>query len=391
MKTKLTYLFVIFILVAMRGNTGNYYTHNDTGVNHHPVSYSPFEIAVDPMERLLLVNLENDPDSIYIGFEPQIFDDSINGSGMIVIGWRKDGYVDVYHQPQMHLNKLKYDIAGKGLANMTAREMQGAYFEVTENGVQAWFQLKDIYDRTIEIKIDEKHPGKRKPFGLLAPMGSVAETPSSMPIIWLRDFYFVRKKNTDITIQIKNRLHKPDKLPIWIDRQKMLFTRYSPNPLIATLNPAHSGPMKSIRPIDDENFSAKVNNYRIKSIDGRRYIQSFENGNDRFSIEMTFYPPFPEITSMQTGESITGKFTIEGDPSDGKITGEYFLKEQDGTILAGMTPSGGWKPRPNKISLRFLYTVAGVFKKWPTTYHWTAEIKMDESGQPIMQSAWERK
>lgn len=389
MKIKTTFLLIICIHTAMHGMG---YNHNATkNTESLLVSFSPFEMSVDPMERLLLINIENDPDTLYMGFEPQIFNDSINGRGMIVIGWRTDGYVDVYHQPQMHLNRSKYDIAGKGLANMVPREMQGAYFDVTEKGVQAWFCMNDIHGRPIEINIKEEHPGKRKPFGLLAPMGNVAENPSSMPIIWLRDFYFVRKRNTDITIKIDNRLHLPDQLPLPIDRQKMLFTRYCPNPLIATLNPAHSGTMQPIKPSMDTVLIPGENLYRIISIDGRRHIQSFKNGNERYSVEMSFHPPFPEITSIQKGENITGKFVIEGNPSDGKITGDFFLKEQNGVILAGLTPSGGWSPRPNKLSLRILYTIAAVFKKWPKSYHWNAEIKINETGNPIMHSAWERK
>jgi hypothetical protein len=393
MKSKFTYLLINFMIIALQGKTGNFNINNNTHdkMNLLPPSYSPFEMVVDPMDRLLLINIENDPDSIYIGFEPQIFNDSIHGCGMIIIGWRKDGYVDVYHQPQMQLNGSKYDIAGKGLATMAPREMEGAYFNIAENGVQAWFQMNDIYGRSIEIKIDERHPGKRKPFGLLAPMGNAAENPSSLPLIWLRDFYFVRKRNTDIIIKIDNKLHKPDKLPIPIDRKKMMFTRYCPNPLIAALNPAKNGAIQPIRSSDESNFTVGENKYKMVNIDGRKHIQSFTNGNERFSIEMIFYPPFPEITSIQTGEDISGKFVIEGERADGKITGEYYLKEQNGIVYARMTPSGGWNPRPNKLSLRFLYTVVGVFKKWPTTYHWSAEINFNETGQPIMQSAWERK
>ena len=37
--------------------------------------YSPFTLTVDPMERLLLINITADPDEVYIGFEPQVFDD----------------------------------------------------------------------------------------------------------------------------------------------------------------------------------------------------------------------------------------------------------------------------------------------------------------------------
>ena len=79
---------------------------------------NPFRISIDPMERLLLVNFEKDPETLYVGFEPQVFDDNINGKGHLVIGWRVDGRVDVYHEPGLRIDKGKYDIAGKGLANM---------------------------------------------------------------------------------------------------------------------------------------------------------------------------------------------------------------------------------------------------------------------------------
>ncbi len=92
---------------------------------------NPFRIDIDPMERLLLINIENDPDSLYIGFEPQVFDDQINGSGQLVIAWRVDGKVDVYHQPGLKLSPEKYNIAGKGLANMLEREMPDAFFFVS--------------------------------------------------------------------------------------------------------------------------------------------------------------------------------------------------------------------------------------------------------------------
>lgn len=92
------------------------------------VVYNPFSIDIDPMERLLLVNIENDPDTLYIGFDPQVFDDEINGTGHLVIGWRADGRVDVYHQPALRLNPAKYAIARGGLANMIAREMPDVFF-----------------------------------------------------------------------------------------------------------------------------------------------------------------------------------------------------------------------------------------------------------------------
>ena len=96
---------------------------------------NPFQINIDPMERLLLINFEKDPDTVYVGFEPQVFDDNVHGKGHIVIGWRVDGRVDVYYEPSLKLDPGAYDIAGKGLANMVETDFSEASYEVNDFGV----------------------------------------------------------------------------------------------------------------------------------------------------------------------------------------------------------------------------------------------------------------
>ena len=41
--------------------------------------HCPFNLDYDPMACLLLLNIENDADEIYWAFEPQSFDDPVNG------------------------------------------------------------------------------------------------------------------------------------------------------------------------------------------------------------------------------------------------------------------------------------------------------------------------
>lgn len=356
-----------------------------------PHFYVPFSIHIDPMESLLLINIENDPDSLYIGFEPQLFDDTINGKGMLIIAWRTDGYVDIYHQPALKLDPDKYDIAGKGLANRVEVPLEGAYFRVEERGVQAWFQMTDIMNRNIEVSIRENHPRKRKPFGLLAPMGDAAQNPSALPLVLLHDFYFVRQKHTQVSVEIDGKLHTPDKLPMPMDRRKMYFIRYSTDPLIATVNQAFSGPLEPIEIINDsECFHHET---RLQLNNNKRYyqIEKISRGYKNHTLQMNFDPPFPNIADIQTGDKLNGIFKIEGDHSTGIVKGDYTLAEKDGAITITMNPSHGWKPRPDKISLRMMYTVAGVFKKWPMSYYWNAEISFDEDGQPFMKSQWVRK
>jgi hypothetical protein len=350
----------------------------------------PFTIDIDPMERLLLINFEKDPDSLYVGFEPQVFDDEINGKGHIVIGWRVDGKIDVYYQHGLNLDRGKYDIAGKGLENMVETVMEKGEFYVSANGVNASYEFKDIENRTVSIAITEKNKKKRKPFGLLAPMGSVAENPSALPLVLLHDFYFVRKKQTDITISIAGKKHKPDELPIPMDFTKMLFTRYSPDPLIVTF----SREVDDILPcLEIEKGANKITEkdvcFNIEWVSDKPRIKSIHKKSQKHTVKLSFSPSFPEIGDMEES-GIEGDFEIEGEVSTGKIKGKYNAQKKGKNITLIVIPSKGWIPRPDKLSLRFLYTVAKIFKTWPATYKWTANIAPKENGQLGIKSTWER-
>jgi hypothetical protein len=351
----------------------------------------PFRIEVDPMERLLLVNFENDPDEIYVGVEPQVFDDAVHGSGHLVIGWRQDGRVDVYHQPGLDLTPDRYDITGKGLAHMVERQFAAAIYEVDDFGVQAHYEFTDIHDRAVVIRISERNPRTRKPFGLLAPMGSVAEAPSALPLVLLHDFYFVRRKHTVIEVSIEGRQHRPDELPVPMDFARMLFTRYSPKPLIATLNPAFDGVLE---PSIVQPFQAEVQvgdcNLMLDWKGGSPAIRCITRNDGVHPIFVRFHESFPHLRSLADSANVTGEFEIEGHPSTGRIAGRYTVHKANGQTSIVMIPTAGWKPHPTKLSLRFLYTVARVFRRWPATYQWSAILEETEGGACSMRSGWRR-
>ena len=355
--------------------------------NRHIIN--PFEIAIESMERLLLINIENDPDSLYTGFEPQVFDDEKTGTGLLVIAWRVDGKVDVYHQPSLLLDPAGYDIAGKGLENMVSRELHDAFFEVNERGAQASVTFEDIEGRLIELTLSEQSTRTRKPFGLLAPMGVAAENPSAMPLILLHNFYFVRRAGTELSVKIGGRHHQPDNLPLPIDFSRMTFARYCPNPLIAKLNPAFDGALSAISFNDD--LSKQNDDHTIELAMNRDLpeIRRISRNHKQHTLSLTFDPAFPNLNAF-TGDSTKGQFEISGDPTTGFIRGEYNVVRSDDRLTIEMIPSGGWIPSADKLSLRFLYTVQPMFKEWPTTYKWTAELEKDHESGFIMRSDWER-
>jgi len=352
---------------------------------------NPFYIDIDPMLRLLLVNFEKDPDTLYVGFEPQVFDDAIHGKGHLIIGWRKDGKVDVYHEPTLKLNPAGYDIVGKGLANMVQCQMKEASFEVTNQGVQAYYLFTDIQNRQVRIKITESNPKKRAPFGLLAPMGDAAEHPSSMPLVLLHDFYFVRRKHTELEVTIDGVQHEADQLPMPIDMTKMYFTRYSPKPLIARLNPAFDGALHSVEVAEGATEVAdNVHDLKLQWMGENLFISQITRKNDVHPVQLIFDDPFPNLYALENNANLSGRFRIHAHPSTGQIAGVYQVARKEETIKLSMIPSEGWKPVPTKFSLRLLYAVAGIFKKWPATYLWTANVLKNRDGYYTMVSGWKR-
>ncbi len=362
--------------------------------DRHDLSHTlffPFSIDIDPMEKLLLVNFEQDPDKIYVGFEPQVFDDSINGTGHLIIGWRTDKKVDVYHQKSLNIDPSKYNITGNGLHKAIPTEMEIAHFEVNDHGVQAHYKFKDISDRAIEVKIKESSTKKRKPFGILAPMGDATANPKSMPLILLHDFYFVRHKHTESLVSIDGQTHNLDQLPMRVDWQKMTFARYSTKPLIATLNPEHNGTIEGLQAIVGQSKVDKnAYTYQLEWLDDVPYLKSMTVNNNIYPITMRFDPAFPCANSIADHSIVRGKFKISGHASVGTIAGHYKAEANDNKMNIQIVADKGWKPKTTKFSTWFLFTVARIFKKWPTTYQWDAIMTKAEDNSWHLQSQWIR-
>ena len=186
--------------------------------------YSPFTPDISPTERLLPINFEKDPDEVYIGFEPQWFDDVSYGRGVRIIAWRKDGYIDVYQQPGV-TKEDRIDVAAKGLADTIVRPMADARFHVTTSGVDVAFAFADKVGRTVAVEIVENSPKPTNPFSLLAPVGSSSANPSSLPVYLMYRFDSVRRAHTDVTSSIDGRTHKADTLPFPLNGSRVYFMR----------------------------------------------------------------------------------------------------------------------------------------------------------------------
>jgi hypothetical protein len=361
---------------------------------------SPFHFHTDPMAGLLLINFERDPDRIYLGLEPQAFDDEIHGRGLLVIGWRVDGQVDVFHDPGLKLDPKTYGIAGKGLHAMEERSFAGARFELGASGAQVDLRFRDQEDREIRLLVRETDTRPRRPFSFLAPMGSAASDPPALPLVFVHDFYFVRQAGTEIRIEIDGRPHRGDPFPLLLDGARVHFHRYSADPFIVTWNPTTDGSF-DVLALDSEaahgvyRAEARGVRYDLAASGDRREIRRMSRRHGSHEVVVEFAPAFPHLLALRDGVELSGAFRISTDPDAGTVTGRWRVTRQDRELRLEVSPEGGWTPGQAPRMVRLLFRAVSMFRTWPTTYVWRGTMQLAPAGQEAdgprsFQSKWER-
>lgn len=361
---------------------------------------SPFHLETDPMAGLLLANFENDPDRIYVGLEPQAFDDEIHGTGLLVIGWRVDGRVDVFHDPAIRLNPETYGIAGKGLHVMAERSFADARFELGPAGAQVDIGFRDLEGREIHLLIRETDPRPRRPFAFLAPMGDAAAEPPALPLVYVHDFYFVRRAGTEIRIEIDGRAHRSDTIPLVLDGTLVHFLRYSADPFIVTWNPTRQETADFLEPAaEGEARGLRAESRGVEydvEMNGEFYeIRRMARREGKHEVSVEFTPAFPHLLALRAEADVSGAFRISTDPTAGTVTGSWRVTRQDRTLLIEARPDGGWTPAEAPRMARLLFRAVSTFRSWPTTYVWRGTLSLpseDEAatGSLSLSSVWER-
>ena len=371
----------------------------ETQVAEHPMDiygragtgafYAPFHFSVDPMERLLLVNIEKDPDRLYVAFEPQWVDDDKTGHGLLVIAYRVDGFVDVYYEPGLSMAHKDFGIVGKGLAQQVETVFERAVFEIGRLGLATDIAFRDREGRAIEVRILEAGPKPPRPFSLLAPLGSAAEHPPSMPLFFVHDFYFVRKKGTEVHIAVDGRTHKPDGFPMPMDGTRIYFTRYSGAPLIVAWNESFHGPVEAHGPVGALHRVGDTE-YELVHRDDHVEIAAMRAGSGPRSVTITFEPAVPDIPALRDGVSVEGRFEVVSEPPAGSVDGVYRIDRQGDEVVLRIHPDGGWKPDADRWMVGLIYRMAAIFREWPKTYVWTGRMALDGDEGPTLEAGWTR-
>lgn len=356
--------------------------------------HPPFQLRVAPMARLLLINIQNG--TFYKGIEPQWFDDAQHGRGLLVILYRVDGKVDVYHEPAVTPDAEGFNIEA-GLGEMLACRFERARFEIGAQGVDADIAFTDRAGRRVEVLMRESGGKRAGRFALLAPLGHTIKEPQEMPLFFMYDFSFVKIRGTALRVAIDGVEQKLYRLPVPMGGSRVYFSRYCADPLIAFWNPARARealPAAAVLPPGE----AVVDGVRfeVARVDGRFALAAMHGGragNEGYparEVRVALTPPLPEVTALRDGERVDGRFTITSAPEAGVVRGSWRAQRNGRRVTLRLHPDGGWQPGEKALMPRLIFTLVRPFKRWPTSYEWTAEIDVSDPSAPVITSGWRR-
>jgi hypothetical protein len=338
----------------------------------------PIRVGLDPMEKLLIATIKDDPE--FEGIEPQVFDDAINGKGMRVLRYRKNGKVDVYWQPGVHVDSSTFTV-GAGLGDFAETPIEPARFEITEQGVDLHLAFTDAQGRNNELQIREA-AGERG-FPLLAPVGADVEKPTRLFLVYMPDIKLVRFTGSLFEGHIGDRPLHSASFPIPLHGHRWRFIRYVAGPVIGTLNPPTHQPLVVEVAVPG---NAEVDGMSA-AVDAHGSVARLTTGQEANCVEVEFLPSFPSLVDLPNGGSASGRWSIQ--ITGVHITGGTYGLSREGLRAAlELDVTEHWRPIGLPLSMELFTRVVGMFRTWPATYRWRGTVKL--GAKPAMSGAWER-
>ncbi len=346
-------------------------------VNEHVII--PFKMEITPIKKLILVNFDKNPEEIYSGLELQYLVTKNEGSGYRLIAYRNDKYVDVYDEDSLMIKDIgSFEVCLNGLANYCKVSFSKANFEIIKEGLQVEFALTDYKGRKIDVTIKEHSKKKSRAFDLIAPIGVSSINPVVLPVFAMYQFDLVRKRNTEISIQIDNKSIIPDPflVPFPKDGQFRYFTRYGYDCELIDFGrerkeilPFHEMNNSNIIKHDGliSSFQYDKGTYKLKSM-------AFEKSDHQFKLHFT--EAFPDIVKMDN-KTVKGSFRMEMDTSMGDISGEYCITKKESIVQIELIPSKGWTVTNKMLLTKIMLGKKSIFRNWPKTYCYKQIINID--------------
>ncbi len=335
--------------------------------------YTPFNISFIHIDRLMLVNFEED--ILYNGIELQVLHHN-NKDYPVVILFKIDESQDVYYINRETMT-LHEEHTKKLLSNPTFNVIEtiNYNFQVDSKGLNASLSMTEKNGNRIEFKIREKFPN-RELSSMLAPIGASTPNPQYFPYIFLDQFGLVIKQHTDIQVKINGLLKKISEFPVRVNGKQVYMVRFSQDPVLAYWNNLYIGKLDPINVIDNSSVSSHDLDHEIINNDNYLEIKKIskrDNVGHELSIE--FSPPIPQLVALKAGCKVTGRFSSGIDNKMGIVAGGYEITRNENLITLLIKPSKAWQPFPGK--------------SWVSFYKWTAKLEINAGNEVNIESKWE--
>ncbi len=200
-----------------------------------PTLLPVMDVRIVPFDRLMLVGFADDP--IYEAVELQVLPGTNGGEGARVLLERADT-VDVYNSPGLAPDEaLRRTLDGLFAPKaVTIQETAFDYrFRVTDHGLDTALWMRDREGREIHVEVVETR-GEPHLGAIIAPVGAMSERPTFLPVFFLDEFAFARRRGAEIQIEIDGQRRSPQTLTRLVRGPASYFTRYSTRVVLAHWN-----------------------------------------------------------------------------------------------------------------------------------------------------------
>ena len=333
----------------------------------------PMSLTVNQLACML--NFELADDNTYDGGELQWFDDDVHGTGMLsFLSRRADRRVDYYFQPGLRLDRAGYEIGG-GTGSWTETDFDVARLRVTGDGVDADVRFTDVDGRLIEIRVDDRDGRPRRPAGLLAPVSAGIDRPPSLLLVWMPGFDLVRDTGTPPSIRIDGREAATGRLPgARVHRRRLI--KYAAPVVAVEVNRFDDGPLTATAPGGS-----------IELTDDRCWVSAITAQQESHRARVVFHAGLPDLNALADGVDEEGRWHVEVDGV--RLTGGTWAAARAGDrVELALDVDEQWRPRSLPWLMRLVTTAVPVFRRWPTTYRWRAQVRLGPT--PSMTCHWER-
>jgi hypothetical protein len=346
----------------------------------------PITMELAPIRRLLVIDVADDP--TYRALEPQVLDGP-GGGGLVLLAYLHDGHVEVYAEPHVEVSPSGYDDLGKGLLGIHRVPFRAARFEVRDDGLKVDVAFAAPNGRRVDLRIHEHLTGPRDRFPVLAPVGGAFESPAFFPFVWLPGLSFVPVRGTEVALRVDGEERTVARLPLPIGGRRCLMARYDPDVMVCQVNPSWVTELPRA-PVGTDGGTEQEEGVDVVDVDGRPGVGAVWVRREGNTCCVQLDPPLPDVAGLAPSARHQGAVLLRADDAS-VLEGRYELHRLGDQVRLVIDQLGPWRAPHRRPLLAVLFRLP-IFRRWPTTYRWRAELDLTDSTAPGSRwtSRWSR-